>query len=195
MEIAVSGRHMDVGEALRTHAIKELSEITEKYFDRSIEGNVVFDKNGHLFTVDITVLVGTGQNITIKGRGEASEAYAAFAASLERIAKQLRRYKRRLRNHHTTRDESLFFNAREYVMASNDSEEETDEHLSADNPVIIAETSNKIEAMAVKDAVMRMDLADSHVLLFRNSKNGHVNVVYRRPDGNIGWIDAEIKTA
>ena len=183
MRIAVQGKQMDVGDSLRSHIEDTLKANTEKYFDKAVEGTATISKDKHQFKADITVHV--GKEIHVQGRGLAGDAYAAVDEGIERIAKQLRRYKRRLRDHHRDQDRIQMEQAQHTVFSGHD--EESAEEATA--PAIVAEVDTKIHKLAVADAVMRMDLADLPVLVFRNSANGSVNVVYRREDGNIGWID------
>lgn len=194
MDIRVSGRHVDIGDAFRSHVEDRLSEGVSKYFSRSISAQVTLSKENHLFVADCQLHANQGVNL--KSRGQANDAYAAFESAAERIEKQLRRYKRRLKNHHNSldRDERVAQMAQSYVIAPE--EEEGDAHNETpvnahhdDQPIIIAETSTKIPEVSVGDAVMLMDLNDVPALMFRNSRNKELNVVYRRPDGNIGWID------
>ncbi|NVK19362.1 MAG: ribosome-associated translation inhibitor RaiA [Methylocystaceae bacterium] len=183
MRIAVQGKQMDVGDSLRTYIEDALKTNTEKYFDKAVEGTATISKDKHQFKADITVHV--GKEIHVQGRGTAGDAYACVDESIERIAKQLRRYKRRLRDHHRDQDRIQIEAAQQTVFSGH--EEELHEEALA--PTIVAEVDTRIHKLAVADAVMRMDLADLPVLVFRNSANGNVNVVYRREDGNIGWID------
>ncbi len=182
MRIAVQGKQMDVGDSLRTHIEDALKAQTEKYFDKAVEGTVTVSKDKHLFKSDIAVHV--GKEIHVQGKGTAGDAYAAVDEGIERIAKQLRRYKSRLRDHHRENDRLETQAAQQVVFSGDDEVGEAEA-----GPAIIAEVDTKILKLAVADAVMRMDLADLPVLVFRNSANGAVNVVYRREDGNIGWID------
>ncbi|MDV7339467.1 ribosome-associated translation inhibitor RaiA [Terasakiella sp. A23] len=182
MKIAVQGKQMDVGDSLRAHIEDALKANTEKYFDKAVNGTATVSKDKHEFKSDITVHV--GKEIRVQGRGQAGDAYAAVDESIERISKQLRRYKRRLRDHHREQDRIEIEAAQQTVF---DGHEDVEQEPTA--PAIVAEVDTKIHKLAVADAVMRMDLADLPVLVFRNSANGNVNVVYRREDGNIGWID------
>ncbi len=183
MRIAVQGKQMDVGDSLRSHIEDALKSQTGKYFDKAVEGTATVSKDKHLFKSDITVHV--GKEIHVQGRGTAEDAYAAVDESIERISKQLRRYKRRLRDHHREKD-AVQSEAVPYTVFDGHEAEIAEEAI---GPAIVAEVDKKIHKLAVADAVMRMDLADLPVLVFRNSANGNVNVVYRREDGNIGWID------
>lgn len=189
MQITVTGKGMDVGDSLRGHVGEQLPESVTKYFANSLEGHVVFTREGQGFRSDCSVHVGAG--MTLQSRGEAEEALASFDNALERLEKQLRRYKRRLRHHHKSpRAESK--TAQSYVLAP---EEEDTHEDTGDNPVIVAEATTDLPTVTVGEAVMRMDLADAPVQMFHNSAHGGLNVVYRRQDGNIGWIDPVGETA
>jgi len=183
MQITVTGKGMDVGDSLRGHVGDQLPESVTKYFANSMEGHVVFTREGQGFRSDCSVHVGAG--MTLQSRGEAEEALASFDNALERLEKQLRRYKRRLRDHHKSpRAEST--TAQSYVLAP---EEEDAAQETNDHPLIVAEATTDLPTVSVGEAVMRMDLADAQVQMFHNSAHGGLNVVYRRQDGNIGWID------
>ncbi len=182
MDISVQGKHVDVGDALRAHAKDNLDNTVAKYFTRALNASITFSKDGHSFRVDISVHAGRG--LSMQGSATNDDAYAAFDQSLERIAKQLRRYKRRLNDHHKgTQEEPLM--AQHFVIAP-EQEEEVPEDA---QPVIIAEIPHEVSSLTVSQAVMRMDLADAPLIIFCNRAHGGINVVYRRPDGNIGWID------
>lgn len=191
MRISVSGQHVDIGKALKSHVEEALEHAVTKYFDQAIDADVVFSRESHLFTTNILVNEGTGTGIVIKSQGEANDAYPAFDQALERIEKQLRRYKRRLKNHHKgkTDAEQLeeLLEGTKYVISGG--EEVPEEN---DNPLIIAEKPATIERLSVSDAVMRMELADLPALMFINEKSGALNVVYHRKDGNVSWIDPKI---
>ncbi len=186
MEISISGKHVDVGDALREYAEDQLTDSVTKYFDQAIDANVTLSREGARMHVDITVHPGP-RGIIIQGRGEASEAYPAFDIALQRIAKQLRRYKRRLvddQRRRNAKDEVML--AQQYVIQGDDSDTEVEADA---QPIIVAEMQTDIMTISVSEAVMRMDLADLPVMMFRNSKTGTLSVVYHRKDGNIGWID------
>ena len=187
MEISVSGKHVDVGESFRTYAEDQLTDSVKKYFEQAIDAHVTVSREGSAMHVDISVHPGP-RGLVVQGRGQAAEAYPAFDTALERIAKQLRRYKRRLVDDHRRRaaNEDDLLPAQQYVIQSDDSE---DEIQSDAQPVIVAEMQTDIATLSVSEAVMRMDLADLPVLMFRNSKTNTLSVVYHRRDGNIGWID------
>jgi len=187
MQLSVTGKQIDVGDALRDHIETTLDAAVSKYFDKAIEGSVVLARLAHLFRADISVHL--GRNMLLQGHAEAGDPYAAFDAACERITKRLRRYKRRLRDHRkVTRPEGEALVASQYILAGNEGDEEiTDEG----SPVIVAEMATDIDTVTVGEAVMRMDLADVPAVLFRNSAHGGLNMVYRRSDGNVGWIDPE----
>lgn len=186
MRYQISGKQIDIGEALQTHVKTELEEILGKYAGRPTEAIVVFSKSGHEYVCESVVQLSTG--LTAQARGVATEIYAAFDASGEKMDKQLRRYKRRLKDHHRARSQPVeLSDAGSYILASM---EETEEASEQDHtPVIVAETETKVPTISVGEAVMQMELSDSALLVFRNEKHNGVNVVYRRDDGNIGWVD------
>lgn len=184
MKIQITGKHIDVGDALRTHVGERLETGVAKYFANPIDASVVFSHEGSGYRVDCTVHVGHG--VDAQSHATKNEVYAAFDAAADRLEKRLRRYKRRLRDHHgRDRPQADPFRAQTYVLAPEPEEEARDEF----QPVIIAESTSDIHSRSVGEAVMQMDLTDAPVLMFRNSGNGHLNVVYRRTDGHIGWID------
>jgi ribosomal subunit interface protein len=197
MQLTVTGKQVDVGDALRDHVRETLESLLGKYFGTAIEAHAVFSREAHLIAVELSLHVGRG--IVVNSRGTATDYYVAFDAAAERLAKQLRRYKRRLRDYHgkarlaAERSEM----ARSVVLAPVEEEDEAGDAgaetgTAADGgiaPVVIAEMSTELPQLTVGEAVMRMDLADAPVLLFRNRSHGELNVVYRRGDGNIGWID------
>jgi len=183
MEVAVKGKGLDVGDTLRAHVEEQLGGTVGKYFAGALDAKVTVSREAHRFRADISVH--PMRSVVVQGQGFAEDAYAAFEAAHERIAKQLRRYKRRLSDHHKGRTEDVF-TAHSYVIAAEVQEEE----LPADGqPAIIAEMATEIATLSVGEAVMRMDLADAPAMVFRNRANGALNVIFRRADGNIGWID------
>ena len=184
MEISIKGRNIDVGKALRGHVEDHLTSAVTKYFMRALDANVVFSREGRQLRADISVHPGP-RGVLVKGGAESDDAYAAFDGALERIAKQLRRYKRRLADHHKGHSKETL-PALQYVIKP----DHEDEEVAADaQPMIIAEMPEEIATLSVSEAVMRMDLADLPVVMFRNSASSRLNVVYYRGDGNIGWID------
>lgn len=186
MRYTISGKHLDVGEALSTHVETELSETITKYSQRPTDATVTFSRDSHLFLCDGVVHLSTG--LTVQARGSADEIYAAFEACREKMDKQLRRYKRRLKDHHKDRTEPVEFGqAGLYVLAADEDEWET--QANGLEPLIIAEIESRVPTLSVGDAVMQMELAGAPLLVFRNEKHGGVNVVHRRDDGNVGWVD------
>ncbi|MBC8339103.1 MAG: ribosome-associated translation inhibitor RaiA [Rhodospirillales bacterium] len=184
MDISVKGKNLDVGDALRGHAEGNLDSAVSKYFERAIDASVIFTKEGRHMRADISVHPGP-RGLIVQGRSEADDPYVAFDGALERISKQLRRYKRRLVNHHKGNAEEGL-SGLQYVIQPDHADEEIPEHS---DPVIIAEMPQEIATLSVSEAVMRMDLADLPVTMFRDRTSGRLNVVYHRADGNIGWID------
>jgi ribosomal subunit interface protein len=196
MHLTVTGKQVDVGDALRRHVETALDGLLGKYFGTAIEAHAVFTREAHLISTDLSLHVGRG--MVVNSSAAATDHYVAFDAAAERLAKQLRRYKRRLRDYHgkaraphlegeAERPEM----AQAFVLAPIDEDDDAAETATADGggPVVIAEMSTELPQLTVGEAVMRMDLADAPVLLFRNRSHGELNVVYRREDGNIGWID------
>lgn len=186
MRIQVSGKHIDVGDALRTHVETRLNEAVGKYFDKPVDAVVTFCRDRHQFVADSSVHLSTG--MTVQAKGKADEIYASFEGAVDRMEKQLRRYKRRLKDHHRDRTNPIDeIGGVSYILAGS-GEEGTEEPESL-QPVIVAEMETPVPSLSVGEAVMRMELASAHLFVFRNEKHGGVNVVYQRDDGNIGWID------
>lgn len=186
MRYQISGKQIDIGSALQTHVQTELGAAVGKYADRPTDAQVVFSKSGHEFVCEATVHLSTGLTATAKARG--TEIYAAFEACCEKMEKQLRRYKRRLKDHHKDRPEPVeLFGASSYILASE--ADETVPEPESLQPMIVAEMETKIQSLSVGEAVMQMELAGAPVLVFRKEGQDGLNVVYRREDGNIGWID------
>jgi len=186
MRYQISGKQIDIGEALQTHVKAELGEVVEKYAQRPTDCVVVFSRVAHEHVCEAVIHLSTG--LTVQARGHTTEIYAAFEACREKMDKQLRRYKRRIRNHHNHRPAPVEFGGgSSYILAS--SEETEDAELDTLQPIVIAEMETKIPSITVGEAVMQLDLSGQRMLVFRNEGHGGVNVVYRRDDGNIGWID------
>jgi ribosomal subunit interface protein len=189
MQITVSGKQVELSDALRTRVAEHLDQIAGKYFDHAQEANVTFSRARSFFTCDINVHAGRG--LTLRGEGEAADAHSAFDDAAEHIAKRLRRYRRRVNEHardlaNRARPEA----ARQYILRQEEDAGSAANGAAAPTyATVIAESVAEIDTLSVSDAVMRMDLADQTVFMFRNSGNSELNVVYRRTDGNIGWID------
>ncbi|WP_270937832.1 ribosome hibernation-promoting factor, HPF/YfiA family [Falsiroseomonas oryzae] len=198
MHITVAGKQVETGEALQTHVREGLGIIARKYFDHALEANVTFrrDGKGHAFVCDINLKA--GRDLFMRGEGEGPDAHRAFEEAAEHVAKRLRRYRRRVNDHArslaATRDRPRGEPARQIVLRRPEEEEEADAAETAvangaDHPAVVAETPAEIERLTVGEAVMRLDLMHAQVLMFRNSTTEALNVVYRRADGHVGWID------
>ncbi|MCV2867350.1 ribosome-associated translation inhibitor RaiA [Defluviimonas sp. WL0002] len=186
MRYQISGKQIDIGDALQTHVKTELTQTIEKYSQRPTDAVIVFSRNGHEYVCEATVHLSTG--LTATARAAANEIYAALDNCIEKMDKQLRRHKRRLRDHHRDRAEPVeFAGAPMYVLAAYEDGEDAEPDTL--QPMIIAEMETKIPSLSVGEAVMQMELSNAPVLVFRNEKHGGVNVVHRRDDGNVGWID------
>jgi ribosomal subunit interface protein len=191
MQLKVSGKQVDLSDALRIHVSSHMDNITNKYFDHALEANVTFSKARSFFTCDINLHAGRG--VTVRGEGEAADARAAFDDAAEHIAKRLRRYRQRVNDHaRDVRPRAKPESGRQYILRDEDIAADAETHGQEPDALaatIIAESETVIETLSVRDAVMHMDLAFQQMLMFRNTKNGQLNVVYRRPDGHIGWIN------
>jgi len=186
MRYQISGKQIDIGAALQTHVETELGTTVGNYAGRPTDAMVVFSKSGHEYVCEAVVHLSTG--LTAQAKGSATEIYAAFDSAAEKMDKQLRRYKRRLKDHHKERVQPVeTLGAASYILAPR--EEEDDLPEGDVDPMIIAEMETPISSLSVGEAVMQMELAHAPLLVFRNEGHGGVNVVYRREDGNIGWID------
>ena len=186
MRYQISGRQIDIGDALQTHVQSEISELVEKYAQRPTEALIIFSKVAHEFVCETVIHLSTG--LTTQARGHSTEIYSAFEACREKIDKQMRRYKRRLRDHNRARVQPVEFGGgSSYILASN--EEMSQIEPDTLHPMIIAEMETKVPNVTVGEAVMQLELSGDKILVFRNEGHGGVNVVYRRDDGNIGWID------
>jgi ribosomal subunit interface protein len=198
MQLSVTGKQIDVGEALRQHVETTLTGIVDKYFEKAIEAHVVFSREGNLIRSDISVHI--RRDILVQGQAASADAYAAFDSAAAHIAKRIRRYKRRLRGRHGQTHEAAAetlaaLSARSYVLAEAADETEPGEDAAGaidHQPVIVAEMTLEIPSLTVGEAVMRMDLADMPSFIFRNRAHGGLNVVYRRRDGHIGWVDPDL---
>ncbi len=197
MDISVHGKQMNVGDALRAHVVEKLNDINAKFFNRAIDTNVTFSPESHAF-IRTLISLRVGKDILVTATATEGDAYAAFDSAAMKIAKQLRRYKHRLRDHHERIEqtpETEMLKARDYVLAvkelsgEHDDEEEDDGVPVGNDPLIVAEAPMQIQKMSIADAVMRLDLGGQQALLFRNPTNNAINMVYRRDDGNIGWVE------
>lgn len=186
MKIEVNGKQIDIGDALRSHVVDELTAAMDKYAERPTDATVTFTPDRHEFKCECSTHLSTGMKA--QASGKATDIYAAFDMANDRLAKQLRRYKRRLKNHHRTRTAPVQnFGASAFVIASDAPDvEDVSESL---QPVIIAETKTSIPVLSVGEAVLQMEIGEEPILMFRNEKNNEIAVVYRRDDGNVGWVE------
>jgi len=190
MPFRVSGKNIDVGEALRTRINARIAEATAKYFDGGYSGHVTVGKEGFGFRTECVVHLDSG--IVLEAEALAADAYASADQAALRIEKRLRRYKRRLKSRPAGRADGhavdeVAGDARSYIIAA--PEQEAQEEVTEYNPVIIAETTTALKRLSVSEAVMELDLTGCAVVVFRHAGHGRVNLVYRRSDGHIGWID------
>ena len=194
MEINVTGRNMDVGDALTQRIRDEMADTVSRYFENAMEGQATLTRQQKRFTAALRTHIARGTNV--ESSASAGDAHAAFSAALERMAKQLRRYKRKLvsTNHHPqAAPESASGSVAEFAAVDRIVEDDPDSPEAAfgegADPVVIAETTMAIPQLSVSQAVMRMDLSGRPTLFFRHAKTGRLNAIYRRDDGNVGWID------
>jgi putative sigma-54 modulation protein len=191
MPFRVSGKNIDIGEALRARMNARVADAIDKYFNGGYSGHVTVGKEAFGFKTECVVHLDSG--IVLQADAMAADAYASADQAAERIEKRLRRYKRRLKDYRAARgngrpvDTGSVVDAQSYVIAAPD--EETDEEVTAFNPVIIAESTTALESLSVSEAVMELDMTGVPVVVFRHAGHGRVNLVYRRADGHVGWID------
>lgn len=185
MNLRISGKQMDIGDAFRARIEGRIGEAIEKYFDGGFGGHVTVEKNGSRFSADCMIHLDSGTALQAAGQGQ--EPQSAFDAAAERFEKRLRRYKRRLKSHNNgiANGDSTDISYRVMAPLSEEDEDVPEDYA----PAIVAETSLQLKTMSVASAVIELDMKDSPVLVFRNAGSEQVNIVYRRPDGNIGWID------
>lgn len=188
MDIHVSGKNIDLGDALQNHVSGRFRDGVTKYFDRGAEGVITFAKERHLVECEMTAHLSSG--VLLAAHGEGGDAYSAFDEALEKLEKRVRRYKRRLKNHHANGKETApAKSAAFYLLAPLREEDETDHGEDDLSPVVIAESQTAVREMTVGAAVMQLDLAEQPAIVFKNAAHGRLNVVYKRRDGHIGWID------
>ena len=185
MDVRVAGHQVDTGESLREHAQRRIADITEKYFSRAVGANVTFGRGpNNDYTCDIVAPV--NQGVVLKAAHRAQTAQIAFEAAADKIEKQLRRYTNRLKDHKVDEGAQPYTENAAYTIfaGANQPDEEAGEH-----PAIVAETRVDIPESSVSNAVMLMDLRNTTALMFKNSATGQLNMIYRREDGNIGWVE------
>ena len=185
MALQVTGKNLDVGEALRTYVSDRIETIVDKFTGQSPSGHVRIEKAHGVFLTGCTIQLRSG--LSLEARGEAGDAYASFDQSLERLEKRLRRYTRRLKKHRGAAEGKPQTTEAPYYVIQSVKDEEAEPE--SDNPVVVAETQTVIRELSVSDAVMQLDMAEHPLLVFQNASHGRINVVYRRDDGNIGWIE------
>lgn len=193
MPLRVSGKNVDIGESLRQHVNDRVRDALTKYFDGGYSGHVVVEKDGGRFRTETTLHLATG--ITMQSTGVAHDPYPSVDTAVEHIEKRLRRYKRKLKDHHGARGaagEPQLIDSSYKVIEAVDEEDEVPADF---HPVVVAEQTTKLKTLSVGQAVMELDLQDSPVVVFRHAGHGGINVVYRRKDGNIGWVDPALGTA
>lgn len=181
MTIKISGKQMDVGQSLSEHAQKAVEDMVNRYIGHALETNIVFSKDHHMFQTDLQVHI--SHHFVVNCQGRDADPYKAIAQSLEKLENRIKKYKDRLRS--KKRDKTSFTEASRYVI--------DDQHVDTgkDTPITIAELGVSIESLTVSEAVMRLEVTDYPVIIFKNAAHDRLNVVYRRPDGNIGWVDAK----
>ncbi len=185
MPFRVSGKNLDLGEALRDRISDRIAETMSKYFDGGYSGHVTLARDGFGFRTECAIHLDS--KITLHADGAAADAYASADQAAARIEKRLRRYHRRLKDHRAARDDAAAVDAASYVIAAPEHEDEAaDDRFT---PVIIAESTTALKQLSVSDAVTELDLTGAPVVVFRHAAHGGINVVYRRPDGHFGWID------
>ena len=192
MNVQINGKQIDVGNSLSSHSKNKVTELIQKYSNFATDSTITFSKDRHEYFCDISIHLATG--MTVQAKGKATEIYDSFENSREKISKQLRRYKRRLKNHHNDRKYPIeFSNAHLYVISTPNENNDSNEKESL-KPLIIAEMQKKIPTISVGEAVMQMELSGSNMLIFNNSSHQKINVIHIREDGNIGWVDPEQST-
>ncbi len=190
MDIQVSGKNLDLGDALQTHVTGRLDDSVSKYFGRGAEAFVTFTRERHVVECEMTAHLYSG--VFLAAHGEGGDAYAAFEEALEKLEKRVRRYKRRLKNHHVNGKAPMPSEQASYYMLAPLPDEDDESGAEAESdpaPVVVAEKMTALREMTVGAAVMQLDLAESPAIVFKNAAHGRLNVVYRRRDGHIGWID------
>ncbi len=186
----ITGKNIDAGGAFQTYIEDKISIVLGKYIGSEVDGHIRLEKERNQFRTNCSIRMPSG--LLLEARGDGGDAYASADAALERLEKRVRRHKRRLKNHHSGRSDghNIDLAARDYTVQIEDGAGQSDVQ---DNPIIVAETELKIREIPVSEAVMQLDLTESPFLVFRNAAHGELNVVYRRQDGHIGWIDPNEK--
>jgi len=185
MSLRISGKHMEIGDAFRTRIENRIGDAVDKYFDGGFSGRVTVEKAGSRFTADCSIHIDTG--MVLQATGQAQDPQLAFDGAAERIEKRLRRYKRRLKSHNNGANGADAIDMAYRIMSpvADEDDEVPDDYA----PAVVAESTVALQTMSVATAVIELDTKDTPVVVFRNAGTDSVNIVYRRPDGNIGWID------
>lgn len=182
MKLSISGKQMELGDAFKSHIEKSINELIGRYFDDAVDGTAVISKHNHLYTADVTIHLRRG--FFVRGHAETSDPYVSFDMAIDKLQTQINRYSKRLRDQHRNRDAHVAEAFQYYVLSS----EETPVEIEA-TPTIIAELDSELKTMSVSEAVMQLDLTSQPALMFKNAGNGTYNMIYRRQDGHIGWIN------
>ena len=184
MQYQISGIHIDVGDALQTHVKGELNDAISKYAERPTEAQIIFSKSGHEFVCDAIIHLSTG--LTAKAKASKAEIYAAFNACAEKVEKQLRRYKRKLKGHHKDRNQAVeFINPTSYMVSTKEGQKDSN---TTSEPMIIAETDKDFPIFSAKEAAEELEKSLLPFILFKNEEKRGVNILFRRKDGNLGWV-------
>jgi ribosomal subunit interface protein len=191
MELSITGKQIDIGDSLRNYVQSRVTQSVGRYFDRPVNGAVTFSRDGHEYRTDCMIHLASG--LHLQSHGHSTDIYASFDGAIERMDKRAQRHKGRLKDHHSAARAAFAQSpAREQVFSGNHAHESTD--AGAYNPLIISEGITQLNKLSVGEAVMQLDLMEAPALVFQNAAHGGPNVVYRRPDGNIGWIDPQTDT-
>ena len=190
MSLRISGKHMELGDSFRSQISSRIGDAIDKYFDGGFSGHVVVEKSGSRYAADCNLHLDSG--VLLQAEGEAQDPQVAFEKAFDRIEKRLRRYKRKLKDRHV---EPVIATDIIYTVMESVSDDDDIEVAADYAPAIVAESTVTLRTMSVANAAMELDLKDSPVCVFLNSSNKHVNIVYRRNDGNIGWIDSSAASA
>jgi len=184
MQYQISGIHIDVGNALQTHVKEELRNAISKHAERPTDAQIIFSKSGHEFVCDTIIHLSTG--LTAKAKASKAEIYAAFDACTEKVEKQLRRYKRKLKGHNKDRNQSVeFIDPTSYTPSTKEGDKDS---ANSSEPVIVAETERKFPVFSVKAAAEELEKSNLSFLLFKTKEKQGVNILFQREDGNIGWV-------
>ncbi len=187
MAVVISGKQMDLGNSLKSHIENDIMATVSRYIDGDIDATVTVSKDTHVFRTDIQIHV--GKHIDVHANGNDADAHKSVEVALSKLDAQIRRYKTRLVNLRRKKEDhpKIVETVQKFIV------QRQEEDSSEDNPIVIAEVPKEILTLTVGDAVMKMDLSEYPVLVFKNAANGQLNVVYKRPDNNIGWIDPSLK--